>query len=120
PRPAAGPARGRRGRRHLGPPDRRWPPGDILRVVRPATAELHGPHREHGQRGRVRAVPDAQGRAVRGRRRLAAAPDLALRQELAGPACPRGLAAAAPPPPDPPTPPPRGPPRQTPRPRAPP
>src|SRR5262249_4022720 len=62
------------------------PPDDLLRVVRRASAELHGPPAEHGLRRRLRALPRPQGRPLRGRRALAAAPALALRQELEGPA----------------------------------
>ena len=44
-------------------------PTHLLRVVRLVAAELHGAHHEHGDRRRLRALPDAQGRAVRGRHR---------------------------------------------------
>ena len=84
PQPAARPAHRRRGRRDVAAVDGGRPPDDLLRVVRLAAAGLHGPHHEHGHRGRLREVPDAQGRPLRGRHLLAAAHHVALRQELEG------------------------------------
>ncbi len=96
PSAATGAAHRRRGCRRLATGDRRRPPHHLFRVVRLAAPELHGSHHEHGHRGRVRALSDAERNPVRRRRLLAAPPDVALRQELEGPAFGDALGQAGP------------------------